>query len=121
MFAGRGADAFTRPKGDDTGPRAVVPGHIGAADEIDDLVGFDGAGARIHRIGSDAGEIVDLERRDHPVAPDADPSPAAMVAGMDIRVEAFDPVGDELDRPTQQFRQRIGRHFVGVDMDLDAD
>ena len=46
---------------------------------------------------------------------------AAMVAGMDIGVEALDPVGDEFDRPAQQFRQRIGRHFVGIDVDLDAE
>ena len=55
------------------------------------------------------------------VALDADPPPAAMVAGMNIGIETFDPVGDELDRPAQQFRQRIGGHFVGVDVDLDAE
>ena len=105
----------------DAGARAIVLGRVGAADEIDDLVGLDGAGARIHRIGTDAGEIVDLERRDGAVALDADPPLAAMVAGVNIGVEAFDPVGDEFDRPAQQFRQRIGRHFVGVDVDLDAE
>jgi hypothetical protein len=43
-----------------------------------------------------------------------------MVAGMNIGIEAFDPVGDEFDRPPQQFRQRIYSHFVGVNVDLDA-
>ena len=105
----------------DAGPRAIVLRHIGTADQIDDLVGLDGAGARIHRIGTDAGEIVDLERRDGAVALDADPALAAMIAGVNIGVEAFDPVGDEFDRPAQQFRQRIGRHLVGVDVDLDAE
>ena len=105
----------------DAGPRAIIFGHIGAANQVDDLVGFDGAGARIHRIGTDAGEIVDLERHDRAVALDADPPLAAMVAGVNIGIEAFDPVGDEFDRPAQQFRQRIGRHFVGVDVDLDAE
>ena len=105
----------------DAGPRAIVLRKIGAADQVDDLVGLDGAGTRVHRIGTDAGEIVDLERHDGPVALDADPALAAMVAGVDIGVEAFDPVGDEFDRPAQQLRQRIGRHFIGVDMNLDAE
>ncbi len=105
----------------DAGARAIVLRHIRAANEVDDLVGFDGAGARIHRIGTDAGEIVDLERRDGAVALDADPSLAAMIAGVNVGVEAFDPVGDEFDRPAQQFRQRIGRHFIGIDMNLDAE
>ena len=105
----------------DAGPRAIILRRIGTADEIDDLVGLDGAGARIHRIGTDAGEIVDLERRDGAVALDADLALAAMIAGMNIGIEALDPVGDEFDRPAQQFRQRIGRHFVGVDVDLDAE
>ena len=105
----------------DAGPRAIILGHIGAADEIDDLIGLDRAGARIHRIGSDAGEIVDLERRDGAIALDADLSLAAMVAGMNVGVEALDPVGDEFDRPPQQLRQRVGRHLVGIDVDLDAE
>ena len=105
----------------DAGAGAIVLRRVGTADQIDDLVGLDGAGARIHRIGADAGEIVDLERRDGAVALDADPALAAMVAGMNVGIEAFDPVGDEFDRPAQQFRQRIGRHFVGVDVDLDAE
>ncbi len=44
-----------------------------------------------------------------------------MVSGVDVGVEALDPVGDELDRPAQQFRQRVGCHLVGVDVDLDAE
>ena len=56
-----------------------------------------------------------------PSSLDPDPALAAMVAGVDVGVEALDPVGDELDRPAQQFRQRVSRHFVGVDVDLDAE
>ena len=105
----------------DAGAGTIVFRHIWAADKVDDLVGFDGAGARIHRIGSDAGEIIDLERRDGPVALDTDPPLTAMVAGVDVGIKTFDPVGDEFDRPAQQFRQRIGRHFIGINMDLDAE
>src|ERR1700739_3403531 len=46
----------------DPGTRTIVAGRIGTADEVDDLVGFDRTGARVHRIGTDTGEIVDLER-----------------------------------------------------------
>ena len=83
----------------DAGPRAVILRHVGAANQIDDLVRLDRAGARIHRIWTDAGEIVDLERRDRPITLDPDPPFTAMVAGVNVGVEAFDPVGDELDRP----------------------
>ena len=37
------------------------------------------------------------------VALDADLALAAMIAGMNVGVETLDPVGDELDRPPQQF------------------
>ncbi len=56
-----------------------------------------------------------------PARVDPDPPLATMVAGMNIGVEALDPVGDKLDRPAQQFRQRVSRHLVGIDMDLDAE
>src|SRR5260370_26401311 len=56
--------------------RSIVFGHIRPTHQIDDLVRLNRAGARIHRIGTDAGEIVDLECHDRPVALDADPPPA---------------------------------------------
>ena len=99
----------------------IILGDIRPADQIDDLIGLDRAGARIHRIGPDAGEVVDLERRDGAVALDADLSLAAMVARMDIGVEALDPVSNEFDRPPQQLGQRVSRHLVGINMDLDAE
>ena len=48
----------------DARARAIVRAGVGPADEIDDLVGLDAAGARIDRIGADAGEVVDLEGGD---------------------------------------------------------
>src|SRR5579871_5557149 len=47
---------------------AVVFRRIRPTNEIDDLIGFDCARARIHRIGTDAGETVDLEGGDGAVA-----------------------------------------------------
>src|ERR1700722_9813324 len=85
----------------DPGPSAIIPGGVLSADQVDDLIRFDGAGARIHRIGTDAGEIVDLECSNRPVTLDADPPPAAMVAGVNVGVEAFDAFGDIFDRPPQ--------------------
>src|ERR1700754_1599499 len=83
-------------------PRAIVLAGVGPADEVDDLVGFDRAGARIHRIGPDAGEIIDLERVDAAVALYADLALAEMIPGMDVSVKTLDAVGDELDGPPQQ-------------------
>ena len=105
----------------DAGARPIVRRVVGAADQVDDLVGLDGAGARIHRIRPDASEIVDLETGDGAVLVDADAALADVVAGVDVGVEALDPVGDELDRAPQQLGQRIGRHLVGVDVHLDTE
>ncbi len=105
----------------DAGAGAVVRTGVGAADQIDDLVRLDAAGARIDRIGSDAGQIVDLERGDGAVALHADLRLDAMVAGMDVGDEALEPVGDEFDRPAEQLRQRDHCHLVGVDVHLDAE
>ncbi len=40
---------------------------------------------------------------------------------MDVGDEALDPVGDELDRPLEELRQRGGRHLVGIGVHLDAE
>ena len=106
---------------DDTGAGAIVGAGVGAADQVDDLVGLDAAGARINRIRPDAGEIVDLERRDAAVLVHADPRLHAVVARMDVGDEAFEAIGDEFHRPLEQFRQRHRRHLVGIDMNLDAE
>ena len=44
-----------------------------------------------------------------------------MVAGMDVGVKALDPVGDEFDRTPQQLGQRVSRHLVGINVNLDAE
>ncbi|MGY3576994.1 hypothetical protein ACVMB1_004198 [Bradyrhizobium sp. USDA 4504] len=105
----------------DARPRPIVRRGVGPTDQIDHLIGLDGAGARIHRVRADPRQVVDLEGRNRTVRPDPDPSPASMIAGVDVRVETLDAVRHELDWPTQQLGQRVGRHFVGVDMDLDAE
>ena len=106
----------------DAGAGAVVRAGVGPADQVDDLVGLDRAGARIDRIGADAGQVVDLERGDVAVALDRRCGALhAVVAGVDVGDEAFQPVGDEFDRPPQQLRQRDRRHLVGIDVHLDAE
>ena len=106
---------------DDAGLGAVVRTGVGAADEVHDLVRLDAAGARIDRIGADAGEVVDLPGGDGAGAGDADPRFDAMVAGMNVGDEALQAVGDELDGTPQQLCQRRGRHLVGIGVDLDAE
>ena len=105
----------------DAGAGAVIRTGVRAADEIDDLVGLDAAGSRIDRIRPDAGQIVDREGGDGAVALDADFRFDAMIARVDVGDEAFETVGDEFDRPLEQFRQRRRRHLVGIDMHLDAE
>src|SRR5271165_3536527 len=87
----------------DTCPRAVVLRNIWSAHEVDDLVRLNRAGARIHRVRTDTGQIVDLKGGDRPVSLHADPPPAAMVAGMNVGVETFEPISHEFYRPAQQF------------------
>src|SRR6516225_10632608 len=48
---------------------AIVWAGIRTAGEIDDLIGFDAGGARIDRIGADAGEVIDLPGGDGAVIP----------------------------------------------------
>ncbi len=105
----------------DAGVGAVVRAGVGTADEIDDLVRLDAAGARIDGVGADAGEIVDLESRDGAVAGHADLRLDAVVARMDVGDEALEAIGDELDRAAQQLRQRRRRHLVGIGVHLDAE
>src|SRR6185436_10844129 len=54
------------------GAGAVVAAGVRPACEVDHLVGFDAGGARIDRVRTDAGEVVDLPGRDGAVVLDAD-------------------------------------------------
>ena len=100
---------------------AVVRAGVRPADEIHDLVGLDAAGARVDRIGPDAGEVVDFQGRDGAVALYADAGVHPMVARMNVGDEAFQPISDEFDRPLQQLGQRHGRHLVRIGVHLDAE
>ena len=106
---------------DDAGLRPVVRAGVGPADEVHHLVRLDAGGARIDGVGADAGEVVDLEGGDGAVVLDADLRLDAVVAGVDVGDEAFQPVGDELDRALQHLRQRHRRHLVGIGVHLDAE
>ena len=103
------------------GAGAVVRARIGAADQAYDLIGLDAAGARIDRVGADAGQVVDLERGDGAVIFHADLRLDAVIAGVNVGRKTFEAVGDKLDRALEQFRQRHRRHLVGVDVHLDAE
>ncbi len=100
---------------------AIVRTIVRSAGEVDDLIGLDAGGARIDRVGADAGEIVDFESSDDAFLGDADLAFDAVIAGMNVGDEAFDAVGDELDRPLEQLGQRHRRHLVGISVHLDAE
>ncbi len=106
---------------DDTSAGAVVRAGVRAADEVDDLVRLDAAGARIDRVGADAGQVVDLEGGDRTVAFHSNPRLDAVIPRMDVADEAFQAIGDELHRPLEQLGERRRRHLVGVDVHLDAE
>ncbi len=80
-----------------TRQRTVVRTFIGAARQVDDLVGLDATGARVDRIGANPGQIVDFKGRDGAVFGNADLRFDAMIARVDIGHEAFNAVGHELD------------------------
>ena len=103
------------------GEGAIVRAGVRTADQIDHLVGLDAAGAGINRIRPDAGEVVDLEGGNGAILLHADLACDAVVAGVDVGDEAFEPVGDEFDRTPQEFRQRHRRHLVGISVHLDAE
>ncbi len=101
--------------------RAVIPAGVRSADQVDDLVRLDAAGARVDRVGADAGQVVDLEGGDGAVFLDADFRLHTMVARVNVGDEALDAVGDEFHRPLEQLGQRHGRHLVGIGVHLDAE
>ena len=105
----------------DAGARLVVAAGVGPAGQVHHLVRLDARGARIDRIGADAGEVVDLPGRDGAVLLDADPGLHAMVARMNVGDEALDPVGDEFYGSLEQLRQRHRRHLVSIGVHLDAE
>ena len=103
------------------GPRPVIVERVGPADHVDDLVGLDRAGPGVHRIGADAGEVVDLHRQDAAVLRHRDLGVDPVVARVDVGQERFQPVGDELHRPLERDREPHRRHLVGIGVDLDPE
>ena len=99
----------------------VVFEQIRPADHVHDLVGLDGTCPRIHRIGADPGQIVDLERGDRAVGLDGDLALNPVVAGVNVAGEAFQPIGDIFHRAFEHDRQADRRNFVGERVDLDAE
>ena len=106
---------------DDGRLRPVVVEGIGAARQVHDLVRLDAARARIHGIGTDAAERVDLERENGAVVLDGDLPQHPLVARMDVGQEALQPVRHELDRPLEQDREPDGRDLVRIGVDLDSE
>ena len=94
---------------DDRRHRPIVVERIGAAHQVDDLVRFDTARARIHGIGADTAQGVDLEGKDGTVVPDRDLAGHPLVTRVNVGNEALHAVRDELDRPFEQHGEPGGR------------
>ena len=93
---------------------------VGAAGEVDHLVAFDAAGARVDRVRADRGQVVQLERENFPCLCASQANACAMLARVDVREKRLEPVGEEFHRPAQHHRERRGRHLVGIHVHLDA-
>ena len=106
---------------DDVQLRAVFLVLVRPAGQVDHLVALDAAGARIHRVRADGREIVKVEGEDFSCFCDRYFYVDPVFPRMDVGGERFQPVGDELHRPVQHHRQRRRRHFVRIDVHLDAE
>jgi len=98
----------------------IVFDRVGRPAQVDQHVELVDARAWIRRIGADIHGVLELEPDDPPEFVEPDARPDEMGPRMDIGDERFEPIGDELDRPGENARQRRGRHFVAIEVDLDA-
>ena len=99
---------------------AVVRKIIRPAEQVDDLIAFDGAGARINGIRADARQIIGIDREDLAIGIDRHACCDAVIARVDIAGEALQPVGDELRRAAEQFGDQNGCDLIRIDVHLDA-
>ena len=106
---------------DDRRHRPIVVERIGAAHQVDDLVRLDTARARIHGIGADTAQGVDLEGKDGTVVPDRDLAGHPLVTRVNVGDEALHAVRDELDRSLEQHGEPDGRDLVGIGVHLDPE
>ena len=106
---------------DHAGARPIVLVAIGPAGDVEDLVGLEHAGARILRVGAGARQHVDVEGLDLAGLAHGDACLHRVLARVDVGHEGFQPVGDELDRPTEPDRRGGCRHLVAVGVDLEAE
>nr|WP_246788795.1 hypothetical protein [Bradyrhizobium sp. CIR48] len=100
---------------------SVIFEAIGRADQADDLIALDDAGARIGRERPDRGQVQNIHRQDLALGIQRHPGADAMVAGVDVRDEGLHPVGDVFHGPAEQDRETDHRHVLVIDMQLHAE
>ncbi len=131
-------EAFRNREGDRMADRAVLAHHVlvlehdarlgpvvlmlvGPAREVQDLVGLHRAGARIHGVRADAGQVIEFHGRDLALGIEGHLAVHPVHSRMDVGQERFQPVGGVLHRAADHLRQGDRRHLVGIDMHLDAE
>src|SRR5262249_5744163 len=82
---------------------------------------FGGARAGKNRIGSEPLQIINVEAQDSPFGIDSDAAADAMLAGVTVRLERFQPVCLEADGPTDEPARGADANLVRVDMHLQSE
>src|SRR5215510_10092325 len=92
---------------------------IGATGDVEDLIGFEHAGAWILRIGAGGGQHVEIEANDLARTLDGDARLHPILAGVDVGHERLQSVGDELDGTAELDCRRRRRELVAGAVNLE--
>ena len=77
---------------------AILLMFVWPAGEIDDLIAFDAAGARIDGVGADAGEIIQIKRKNFSRLGAGHAQFYFVFARVNVGEKGFQAVGDEFHR-----------------------
>ena len=105
----------------DPGAGVIVGQRIGRRGAGDRHQAFSEAETDIGGVGTHRQRIVEIHRRDFAVGIDTHFRGAEMIARLTVDQEGFQPVGGVFHRFAEHFRNRGNRHFLAVDVDLEAE
>ena len=101
--------------------RSIVLVTIRTADQVHHLIALDGAGARKHRIRTDAGQIVDLKRKNLAGFRRSNAPRHAVLPCVDVGCERFESIRDKFHGPLKHDGKRHRREVIRVRVHLDSE